>query len=223
LIQRVSAGDWNPQAHANDADARNALAARGYWLAHNAVKLSIRKLLDAGRVGGDAAAHPTSSAEVVRADHRTWFRQLFAPSVDARILVAADLAGYRAHQVYIRNAAHVPPPKEAVREMMPALFDLLAAEPSAAVRAVLGHFMFVFIQPYMDGNGRIGRFLMNAMLASGGYPWTVVRLERRAEYMAALDAASAQANIKPFASFIASCIGHGDAGANRRGRNNRKR
>ena len=37
-----------------------------------------------------------------------------------------------------------------------------------AVRAVLGHFFFVYIHPYMDGNGRMGRFVLNAMLASGG-------------------------------------------------------
>ncbi|MDN8616095.1 Fic family protein [Variovorax ginsengisoli] len=47
---------------------------------------------------------------------------------------------------------------------MPALFELLRDEPSAAVRAVLGHFMFDFIHPYMDGNGRLGRFIMNTML-----------------------------------------------------------
>jgi len=57
---------------------------------------------------------------------------------------------------------------------MPELVALLRAEPDAGVRAVLGHFMFVYIHPYMDGNGRMGRFLMNLMLASGGYPWTVV-------------------------------------------------
>jgi len=31
----------------------------------------------------------------------------------------------------------------------------------------------------MDGNGRMGRFLMNLMMASGGCPWTIVPLERR--------------------------------------------
>lgn len=39
----------------------------------------------------------------------------------------------------------------------------------------------------MDGNGRMGRFVLNAMLASGGYNWTVVPVERRKEYMKALE------------------------------------
>ena len=85
-------------------------------------------------------------------------------------------------------------------------FELLTNEPSAAVRAVLGHFCCVFIHPYMDGSGRIGRFLMNAMLGSGGYPWTVVRVERRDAYVAAMNAASARNDIGPFAAFLASCL-----------------
>jgi Fic family protein len=58
---------------------------------------------------------------------------------------------------------------------MPMLFDLLEHEPEPGVRAVLGHWVFGFIHLYPDGNGRIARFLMNALLASGGYPWTVIR------------------------------------------------
>ncbi|VAW85613.1 FIG00897050: hypothetical protein, partial [hydrothermal vent metagenome] len=70
--------------------------------------------------------------------------------------------------------------------------------------AVLGHFMFVFIHPYMDGNGRIGRFIMNAMLASGGYRWTVIRSDkpRRDKYMDALDLASSKHDISAFAEFV---------------------
>ena len=97
---------------------------------------------------------------------------------------------------------HVPLNVEGMRDAMPILFELLEGEPEASVRAVLGHFVFVFIHPYMDGNGRIGRFLMNAMLASGGYPWTVIPLEKRDEYMQALESASVDQNIEPFTKFI---------------------
>ena len=74
------------------------------------------------------------------------------------------------------------------------------------MRVVLGHFIFVYIHPYFDGNGRIGRFLMNVMLASGGYSWTVIPVERRNDYMEVLEAASVGGDIKPFASFIAGLI-----------------
>jgi fido (protein-threonine AMPylation protein) len=195
LIARVATGDWNPAAHVADADARNAMAAHGYWRAHAAVQGSVQRVLE----GAEAGA-------VARDEHGRWYRDLFGPSVDAGVITPSDLAGYRNEQVFIRNAAHVPPPWDAVRDLMPALFHLLTEEPDAGVRAVLGHFAFVYVHPYMDGNGRMGRFLMNVMLASGGYPWTIIRVERRSEYMAALDAASAREDIAPFARFIASCV-----------------
>ena len=80
-------------------------------------------------------------------------------------------------------------------DCMETLFDLLDKEESAAVRAVLGHFLFVFIHPYPDGNGRIGRFLMNLMLASGGFPWAIIRLTQRKSYMNALEQASVNKDV----------------------------
>ena len=195
LIERVASGGWNPEKSETDEHSRDAMAARGYYQARIEVEASIGRIL-AGSNAGIVASR----------DHRTWYRELFAPSVAAGLLKAHDLAGYRGHQVYIRNAAHVPPPAEAVRDMMPAMFELLESEPQACVRAVLGHFVFVFTHPYPDGNGRMGRFLMNAMMASGGYPWTVIELARRSEYMAALDEASSNENIVPFAKFVASSM-----------------
>lgn len=66
--------------------------------------------------------------------------------------------------------------------------------------------MFGYVHPFPDGNGRIARFLMNVMLASGGYPWTVIRAEERDGYMAALEAASVDADIGPFAAFVAEAV-----------------
>lgn len=43
---------------------------------------------------------------------------------------------------------------------------------------------------------------MNTMLASGGYPWTVIRTQERDDYISALEAASVDQDIEPFAVFI---------------------
>lgn len=144
--------------------------------------------------------------EVIDNDHRTWYRELFAPSVTAGILKPTDLAGYRTGQVYIRGSLHTPLNPEAVRDAMPVLFELLKKEQDARVRAVLGHFIFVYIHPYMDGNGRMGRFLMNAMLISGGYNWTIVPVERRQEYMKTIEKGSVDGDITDFTLFIASLL-----------------
>jgi len=198
LIERVRSGDWNPDNDEQDREHRNALAARGYWQAFQRVKESVNRVLKNENPGN-----------VVDEDHGAWYREMFAPGVTAGMLRPADLAGYRNGPVYIRRAKHVPPNYEAVRDLMPAFFDLLKEEAEPSVRVVLGHFIFVYIHPYVDGNGRMGRFLMNAMLASGGYPWTVVPLEQRNAYMAALEHASVGQNIAPFAEFLAQLVKDG--------------
>ena len=47
---------------------------------------------------------------------------------------------------------------------------------------------------------------MNTMLASGGYPWTVIPVERRDEYMKSLETASVTGDIRPFSEFIAHLV-----------------
>jgi fido (protein-threonine AMPylation protein) len=195
LIERVRSGSWNPEIHEQDREQRNAMAARGYWQAFQLVEQSIGKVLKGENPGA-----------VAEQDHRAWYREMFAPSVATGLLRASDLAGYRSGQVFIRNSMHVPLNKEAVRDAMPAFFDLLRAEEHPAVRVALGHFIFVYIHPYMDGNGRMGRFLMNTMMAAAGYPWTVIPLSERKTYMAALETASVEENIAPFAAFLAQLV-----------------
>jgi hypothetical protein len=198
LIERVRSGNWDPDDHANDHETRNALAARGYWQAFQSVKRSLKNVLRGENPG-----------VVADRDHGTWYRELFGPSVTAGILQPADLAGYRAGPVHIRRSMHMPPGRDAVRELMPAFFELLQNEKEAGVRVVLGHFVFVYIHPYVDGNGRIGRFLMNTMIVAGGYPWTIIPVERRADYMAALESASVGLDIRPFAAFLAELMTKG--------------
>ena len=70
LIERVHGGGWNPDADEEDREDRNTLAARGYWLAYQAVQKSLRRVL-----GGE------NPGTVADEDHRAWYRELFAPSV----------------------------------------------------------------------------------------------------------------------------------------------
>ena len=192
LIERVASGAWNPDGDSEHDRTRDALAARGYFQAFGAVKLSIGKVLAKDNAGG-----------VVKRDHHEWYAELFGASVAAGIIEPGQLTGYRRGPIFIRNSMHTPLPSDALLDSLETLWDLLEAEPEASVRAVLGHQLFVFIHPYFDGNGRIGRFLMNTLLASGGYPWTVIRLSRRDVYMKALEAASVKGQITPLAEFIA--------------------
>ena len=195
LVQKVQNAEWNPEFNLTDRQQHDALAARGYYEAFLEVKGSVEKII----LGGNAGL-------VVTKDFPRWYQNLFHPLVQAGILSASDLFGYRRQQVYIRSSRHTPLPKEALSDAMQTLFQLLQEEEHPAVRAVLGHFIFVYIHPYMDGNGRMGRFLMNAMLASGGYPWTIIHVARRDEYISALECASVGRDILPFVTFIASEI-----------------
>ena len=104
LIEKVRSGSWEPEKNASDLEQKNAMAARGYWQAFQAVKDSIVKIIEGANAG-----------EIVDADHRTWYRELFAPSVIAGLLKPTDLAGYRTQQVYIRGSMHTPLNPEAVQ------------------------------------------------------------------------------------------------------------
>ena len=187
LIAAVRAG----QGGLAEAAERDTLAAAGYMRAQRSVRASIAAVL-----GGESAS------AVSRRDLDVWYREMFSPHVDAGLLTRTHLLGYRRQPVYIRGSRHVPLPKDAVADAMDELFKQLHEEPLACVRAVLGHFIFTWVHPFSDGNGRLGRFLMNVQLASAGYPWTVVRMEQRARYMAALEAASVDGDIGPFGTLI---------------------
>lgn len=199
LIAKVASGEWNPDLSSRDQQQVEAMAARGYLDAFALVQA------DAGQAFA-AGPTPAVAARLFRERHQAWYQGLFGPSVTAGILTRSDLVGYRRHMVFLRGSLHSPPHYDYVRDGMSALQECFAEELDAFVRAVLGHWLFGFVHPYMDGNGRMARFAMNLMLASGGYPWTIIRVEDREAYMAALERASVDDNLAPFARFIADSV-----------------
>lgn len=192
LIEQIAIGGWDPQNDEKDKQHYDAMAAKGYFEAFGTVKTSLEEVF--------AGADP---GIVFENDLQKWYRALFLPFEKIGIMKASDLIGYRDQAVYIKNSKHVPPPREAVIDAMECFFHLLKTESDPAVRVVLGHFIFVFIHPFSDGNGRIARFLMNLMLVTGGYNWTVVRFSKRTEYMKSLEEVSVNENIIPFTKLIA--------------------
>ena len=191
LIEHVRSGEWNPKNNKVDADRKNALAARGYYQAFLQVKESVKEILQEGNAG-----------KIAGRDFEKWHFEMFQPCITAGIIKASDLFGYRTGQVYIRGSKHTPLSPDAVRDAMPVLMELMEEEDNAIVRAILGHFFFVYIHPYMDGNGRTARFLMNVMLVTGGYSWRIVTVEERETYMSALEKASIEGDITDFAKII---------------------
>lgn len=70
--------------------------------------------------------------------------------------------------------------------------------------AALAHQKFVFIHPFVDGNGRVARLLMNLALLRTGYEIAIIPPLLRSEYIAALE--KAHRNPQTFCSFIAQRV-----------------
>lgn len=200
LIRKVAEEGWDPLNDAADQKQVAAMAAKGYLDAFDLVREAAAQAYE------HRAGNPGLSAQLFAAQHQAWYQKLFGPSVDAGILDIAELVGYRRHTVFLRGSLHAPPHYDYVLDGMEALRECLAAERDAFVRAVLGHWLFGFVHPYMDGNGRAARFTMNVLLAAGGYPWTVIRVDDRDEYMRALELASVDDDLSVFAAFISAQI-----------------
>jgi hypothetical protein len=192
LIAKIANGEYSPERSDEDRQQLDAMAARGYWSTYKLVREAV------GRVfGGEDAAR------LFETYHHDWNVAMCGPMIEAGVMRLSDCVGYRNNVVMIKNSNHVPPPCEAVMDCMEELIERLNDETEPCVRAILGHFFFVFIHPLPDRNGRLARFTMNTMLASASYPWTVVRVSERQRYLDACEAASYGADIRPFTEFIA--------------------
>jgi Fic/DOC family protein len=192
LIAKIASGEYNPHQSDEDRQHLDAMAARGYWETYKLVRDGVGRVFD----GEDGA-------RVFETEHHSWNVAMCGPMIEAGMMQLSDSLGYRNNVVMIKNSNHVPPPYEAVVDCMEELMERLQDETEPCVRAILGHFFFVFIHPLPDRNGRLARFMMNMMLASASYPWTVVRVSERQRYLDACEAASFGADIRPFTEFIA--------------------
>lgn len=131
------------------------------------------------------------------------YEALFRPSVDAGITDAAALRGWRAVSVGLRGWRYVPPNPKKIPDLIGGLERFAArADLDAITRAVLVHLEFVTIHPFMDGNGRLGRLLMNYALLAAGLPWVTIRSDERVPFFRTIEQAQVDNDAAAFIEFV---------------------
>lgn len=109
---------------------------------------------------------------------------------------------YRQRNVMISGAGFSPPEFFHVQEHMDAFFQWHAGAAVAALhpveRAARVHADFVNIHPFMDGNGRTARLLMNLELLQAGYPVVIIPVEESSNYYSNLDCVAVRGDYLPF-------------------------
>lgn len=101
-----------------------------------------------------------------------------------------DRGRYRNLDVKAAGTEYVYPSHLRLPELMESFVSWLGtADLHPVDLATEAHLRFVTIHPFRDGNGRVGRLLMNLLLLRHGYPIAILRVQQRAEYIAALELA----------------------------------
>ncbi len=116
---------------------------------------------------------------------------------------------YRSENVIISGAKHRPPEHFLIKERM----ERMMAEYNgqwqklhSIERAALLHGEFVKIHPFIDGNGRTARLLLNFELLKSGYPPAIIKTEIRPRYYEVLDLAHTLGDYSNFIELVAECV-----------------
>jgi len=133
-------------------------------------------------------------------------------NIHALILKEIDNANagkYRSENVVISGAKHIPPKYYEIADLMQKLIVEYQNEWKAfhpVVRATLIHGEFVKIHPFIDGNGRTSRLLLNFELMKNGYPPIIIKNEERARYYDVLDLAHTTLNYETFIDLVSKLL-----------------
>jgi fido (protein-threonine AMPylation protein) len=114
-----------------------------------------------------------------------------------------SVGAYRRIQVCIEKEEYVPPPPFEIPKLMKELIEWYRANKRKLhplELAILLHTKVVTIHPFVDGNGRVGRALLNFVLKRNGYPTLYLGLEHREKYLDAV-AEGNKENYKPIIDF----------------------
>lgn len=113
---------------------------------------------------------------------------------------------YRNFNVLISGAAHMPPDHLLVPEQMNHFIATLDRKLHPVEFAARVHVDFVGVHPFVDGNGRTSRLLLNLELMKAGLPPVVIPVEQRLRYYQALDTAHTKGSYQPFIELIVEVV-----------------
>lgn len=119
----------------------------------------------------------------------------------------SDAGRYRRVPVRIAGSTVMLPNFLKVPDLMADFMKWLShAKESVVQIAADAHFKFVSIHPFIDGNGRVGRLLMNLLLMQGDFPPALIRKEDRKEYLNALERGQTKNQLDDYYEIIYSAI-----------------
>src|SRR3989338_2507241 len=116
-----------------------------------------------------------------------------------------QIGTWRKVQVYIRGVEWLPPkPAEVPREIKSLLawYSKNKNKLHPLIVAAYFHVGFETIHPFVDGNGRVGRLLINVILRKNKLPMINIPHAKRIEYYKALEEAQTKGNLKAFVNFL---------------------
>ncbi|GHO63816.1 hypothetical protein KSC_027080 [Ktedonobacter sp. SOSP1-52] len=129
--------------------------------------------------------------------------------VMSSILDEAQTGVWRTVPVYIRGSNMTPPPARDVPRLMHEWEKWIngrqGQQYDPVTRAAIAHHGFEAVHPFPDGNGRVGRLLLNLMLMQEGYPPALVLKDWRVRYIHALDTGNT-GNYGPLANLIGQAV-----------------
>lgn len=118
-----------------------------------------------------------------------------------------DKGVYRRIPVKIMGAHHEPPQPYLVPVQMERLIAELSSENRHIIQtAALFHLIFEGIHPFVDGNGRTGRLILNLMLMQAGYPPIDVKFADRRKYYACFDSYYRDNDASPMVNMIGEYV-----------------
>lgn len=116
---------------------------------------------------------------------------------------------YRTIQVYISGTEYIPPAPEDVPRLMEHLVNQITSSKNALhpiKLAAMAHKQLADIHPFIDGNGRTDRLLMNLILVNAGYGVVSIPPIWRNNYINALSSARTSNDMDAFSKLIAECV-----------------